>query len=60
MSVAPSRTWYVGDSIFHDVGGATTAGLARAILIDPLDLHEHYHDRVRSVADLAELVSGVG
>ncbi len=56
MSVAPSRTWYVGDSIFHDVGGATTAGLARAILIDPLDLHDHYPDRINSVADLPGLV----
>jgi putative hydrolase of the HAD superfamily len=55
MSVAPSRTWYVGDSIFHDVGGATTAGLARAILIDPLDLHDHYQDRIRSVTDLPGL-----
>jgi putative hydrolase of the HAD superfamily len=60
MGVAPSRTWYVGDSIFHDVGGATTAGLARAILVDPLDLHDHYHDRIRSVADLPEVVSGLG
>jgi putative hydrolase of the HAD superfamily len=60
MSVAPSRTWYVGDSIFHDVGGATTAGLARAILIDPLDLHDHYHDRVRSVADLPDLLGRLG
>jgi putative hydrolase of the HAD superfamily len=60
MSVAPSRTWYVGDSIFHDVGGATTAGLARAILIDPLDLHDHYQNRIRSVADLPGLVGGLG
>jgi putative hydrolase of the HAD superfamily len=60
MGVAPSRAWYVGDSIFHDVGGATTAGLARAILIDPLDLHEHYQDRIRSVADLPGLVGELG
>jgi putative hydrolase of the HAD superfamily len=60
MSVAPSRTWYVGDSIFHDVGGATTAGLARAILIDPLDLHDHYQDRIRSVAELPGLIGGLG
>ena len=56
MQVQPSRTWYVGDSIFHDVGGATTAGLARAILIDPLGLHDHYLDRIRSVAELPDLV----
>jgi hypothetical protein len=50
----------VGDSIFHDVGGATTAGLARAILIDPLDLHDHYQDRIRSVAELPDLIGGLG
>ena len=60
MQVTPSRTWYVGDSIFHDVGGATTAGLVRAILVDPLGLHDHYHDRIGSVADLPGLLGGLG
>jgi len=44
--------WYVGDSAYHDLGGARAAGLARAMLIDPLGLHRDVADRVHSVADL--------
>ncbi|HKX76566.1 MAG TPA: HAD-IA family hydrolase [Acidimicrobiia bacterium] len=49
-------TWYVGDSIYHDVGGARAAGLARVWLIDPLDLHPEWPDRISGVAALPRLL----
>lgn len=56
LGVDPSDVWYVGDSMFHDIGGATAAGLAGAWLVDPLDLHPEYPHRVKSVAELPELI----
>ena len=38
LDVPAANTWYVGDSHFHDVGGARAAGLGAAVLIDPLGL----------------------
>ena len=53
LGLDPAAVWYVGDSAYHDLGGARAAGLARAVLVDPLDLHPGISDRVRSVDDLA-------
>jgi FMN phosphatase YigB (HAD superfamily) len=53
LGLEPEAVWYVGDSSYHDLGGAGAAGLARAVLIDPLGLHPGVTDRVHSVADLA-------
>ena len=58
MGVAPAAAWYVGDSPYHDVGGATAAGLAAAVLVDPFDLHPRYALRVATVADLPGLLPG--
>lgn len=55
MGIRPGRTWFVGDSMYHDVDGALGAGLARAILVDPLELHPK-SDRIAAVADLPHLV----
>lgn len=52
LEVDPESAWYVGDSVFHDVGGARAAGLAGSWLIDPLGLHLEAPHRVRSVSDL--------
>lgn len=56
MGLGPGQVWYVGDSEFHDIGGAMNAGLARAVLVDPLDLHPEVPHRVQSVADLPGLL----
>lgn len=56
IGVLPGEVWYVGDSIFHDVGGAVAAGLGGAWLIDPLDLHTGHPHRIRSVAELPGLL----
>lgn len=57
LAVPAARTWFVGDSIYHDVAGAQAAGLGSAVLIDPLDLAPEYSSRIRSVADLPERLS---
>ncbi len=56
MELSPEETWYVGDSEFHDIGGAEAAGLARAILVDPLDLHADVPHRVTGLPGLVEMV----
>jgi putative hydrolase of the HAD superfamily len=58
LGLPPDRVWYVGDSMHHDVGGATAAGLAVAVLVDPLDLSPEYRPRVDTVADLPALIDG--
>lgn len=45
-----ASVWYVGDSEYHDVGGARAAGLARGILVDPLRVGRG--DTVYSVSSL--------
>ncbi len=55
IEVDASRAWYVGDSAFHDVGGAAAVGLA-SVLVDPLGLALHHPLRIASVAELPELV----
>lgn len=56
MEVPPGRAWYIGDSLFHDVAGAKSAGLAAAVLIDPFDLAVEHEPRIGSVAALPDLV----
>lgn len=57
LGMSAASTWYVGDSEYHDVGGALAAGLARAFLIDPLGLHPAVPDRITGVADLPRLLA---
>jgi FMN phosphatase YigB (HAD superfamily) len=40
LGVPAASTWYVGDSPHHDLRGASAAGLAQIILVDPLGLHQ--------------------
>lgn len=56
LGVAADRTWYVGDSHYHDVGGARAAGLAAAVLIDPLALGPDNQLYVRSIVELPGLL----
>lgn len=56
LDLQPSEVWYVGDSEYHDVGGARSAGLAAGWLVDPLDLHQAVEQRVASVAELPEVL----
>jgi HAD superfamily hydrolase (TIGR01509 family) len=55
LGIDSSGAWYVGDSVFHDVDGATRAGMA-SVLVDPLRLALHHPFRVASVAELPDLV----
>lgn len=57
MEISPDRAWYVGDSIYHDVAGARSAGMASAVLIDPFDLAPEYSPRIGSVADLPDYLN---
>ncbi len=54
LALAPAAVWYVGDSVFHDIAGADSAGLSRSVLVDPLGLSQR--DSVPSVAELPELL----
>lgn len=56
MDLDPEQAWYVGDSPHHDLGGARSAGLARAILVDPLGLGPVEASRISSVAELPDLL----
>ncbi len=56
LGVDPSGAWYVGDSIYHDVGGAIGAGLAASVLIDPFDLTPEHSPRIESVGQLPGLL----
>jgi HAD superfamily hydrolase (TIGR01509 family) len=58
LDVDPGHAWYVGDSLHHDVGGATAAGLGAAWLVDPLGLYPDHPRRLPSVAHLPERLSG--
>ncbi len=55
LAVAAGATWYVGDSLHHDIGGAGAAGLAGAVLIDPLALGPPDQPSLRSIAELPGL-----
>ena len=52
MDLEPSKAWYVGDSVFHDVNGARGAGLSRALLVDPYGLGPTDVSTIGSVAEL--------
>lgn len=56
LGLDPAAAWYVGDSIFHDVGGGIAAGLAASVLIDPFDLALEHSPRIASVAQLPGLL----
>jgi FMN phosphatase YigB (HAD superfamily) len=56
LGVAPHRAWYVGDSHYHDVGGAVAAGLAAAVLIDPQAIGPPDHVTIRSIGELTGLL----
>lgn len=58
MGLGPERVWYVGDSPHHDLAGARAAGLAAAVLVDPLDLGPTEVTRISSVAELPSLLGG--
>ena len=55
LGVEPDECWYVGDSEYHDIGGAVDAGFAAAWLIDPLGLGTTANT-IRSVAELPDLL----
>ncbi len=55
LDVDPARCWYVGDSEYHDVGGALGAGFDVAWLVDPLGLGDSER-RIDSVTDLPPLI----
>jgi FMN phosphatase YigB (HAD superfamily) len=58
MGVEAGNAWYVGDSLYHDVGGGQAAEMAAVVLVDPLDLAREHTPRVASVAELGELSQG--
>ncbi len=54
LGLPPRSVWYVGDSVYHDIEGASAAGLGRGVLVDPLRISAH--DSVSSVADLPPML----
>lgn len=56
LGIDASGAWYVGDSIYHDVGGGVAARLAASVLVDPLDLAKEHSLRISSVAQLPDLL----
>ncbi len=56
LGVEPSGAWYVGDSIYHDVGGGIRAGLAASVLVDPFGLAPEHSPRIDSVSQLPGLL----
>jgi putative hydrolase of the HAD superfamily len=56
LGVDAAGAWYVGDSIYHDVVGGITAGLAASVLVDPLGLAVEHSPRIASVAQLPGLL----
>jgi FMN phosphatase YigB (HAD superfamily) len=56
LGVDSSEAWYVGDSIYHDVGGGIGARLAASVLVDPLDLAPEHSPRIASVTELPDLL----
>jgi putative hydrolase of the HAD superfamily len=56
LGVDAAGTWYVGDSIYHDVGGGRKAGLAASVLVDPFGLAQEHSPRIDSVVELPGLL----
>jgi putative hydrolase of the HAD superfamily len=58
LDVKPEHIGYVGDSYANDVVGARAAGM-RPFLLDPYDDHAGAdYDRIKSVADLIDIIHG--
>ncbi len=57
LDVGPGDAWHVGDSVYHDLGGAQAAGLAGSVLVDPLGLGPPGQRTVPSVAHLPALLA---
>jgi putative hydrolase of the HAD superfamily len=58
LAVAPGAVLHVGDSPRDDYEGARGAGL-RAVLLDRDDRHPHIAERIRSLAEIAEIAGRV-
>jgi FMN phosphatase YigB (HAD superfamily) len=56
LAVSPAQAWYVGDSHYHDMGGARAAGLAAGVLVDPLAIAPAGHVAIRSITGLSALL----
>jgi FMN phosphatase YigB (HAD superfamily) len=56
LGVDAAGAWYVGDSIYHDVGGGIRAGLGASVLIDPFGLAQEHSPRIDSVVELPGLL----
>jgi putative hydrolase of the HAD superfamily len=55
LEVDPADAWYVGDSPLFDHAGASNAGIAEFVLVDPFGLNDH-RPQVASVAELPGLL----
>lgn len=56
-AVDPARTFYVGDSVYSDMGGAHAAGM-KGVLIDRAGNYPSYNGpRISSLSELAELTN---
>lgn len=56
LGVDAAAAWYVGDSIYHDIGGGEKAGLAASVLVDPFGLALEHSPRIGSVVELPGLL----
>ena len=56
LGLPADQAWYVGDSHFHDLGGAKAAGLAASVLIDPLGRGPAGQMSVRAISELGDLL----
>jgi FMN phosphatase YigB (HAD superfamily) len=56
LGVDATGAWYVGDSIYHDIGGGRSAGLAASVLVDPFGLAREHSPRIDSVVELPGLL----
>ena len=56
LGVDATGAWYVGDSIYHDIGGGKKAGLAASVLVDPFGLAREHSPRIDSVVELPGLL----
>lgn len=52
LGLEASASWYVGDSVFHDLNGARAASIGRAVLVDPYYLGPDGVHRVTSISEL--------
>ena len=57
LGVPAAQSWYVGDSISHDVQGARSAGF-HPILLDRRARHPDHPDRIETLSALLALLDG--